>query len=158
MVTITTSSSGTLATILLLFSTISPTNALGINCRGSAFCSYFPFGPRVSGNEAKVLSDWIQGIEAEGYKPPAEGVSANRIYKTGEQIVCYQRSQICAFLQNTGDKGASGADVKRLAPLIGDHGCKVCGSVPTGYPGSNDVKDGELTFNYVSKICGNGIC
>jgi len=35
---------------------------------------------------------------------------------------------------------------------------EVCGSVPTGFPGNNDVKNGQLTFNYVRQACGNGIC
>ena len=34
----------------------------------------------------------------------------------------------------------------------------VYGSVPTGFPGNNDVKNGQLTFNYVRQACGNGIC
>ncbi|TPX13589.1 uncharacterized protein E0L32_006060 [Thyridium curvatum] len=152
---VTTFSSRALAIIMLVLSVASAVQGLGINCRGSGMCTPFINGG-ATGNEAKVLSDWIQGIEAEGYKPPQ--IQANRIYKTGEQIACYERSHICAFLQNTGDKGGSGADVRRLAPLIPKHGCKICGSVPTHYPDSNNVKDGQLTFNYVTKICGNGIC
>ncbi|RSL39672.1 hypothetical protein CEP54_016280 [Fusarium duplospermum] len=42
---------------------------------------------------------------------------------------------------------------KELAHYIAEHGCLACGSVPTGFPGSNDVTQGELTFNYVSNPC-----
>jgi Kp4 protein len=37
-----------------------------------------------------------------------------------------------------------------------DHGCRGCGSVPTN-PG-NDVKNGELTVNYVENPCSSSIC
>jgi len=43
------------------------------------------------------------------------------MYKNGEQIACYQRSNICAFMQNTGE--TSLADIRRLAPEIPNHGC-----------------------------------
>ncbi|KAM7219255.1 Killer toxin [Rhypophila decipiens] len=142
------------ALLVLLAATAAPTNALGINCRGSGLCDFF-LNPSISGNEAKVLSDWIQGITAEGYTPPA--VNLNRLYKNGEQIACYQRSNICAFMQNAPSDTSLG-DIRRLAPEIPGHKCKVCGSVPIGFPGSNDVKNGQLTFNYVRQACGNGIC
>ncbi|KAK4209246.1 killer toxin [Rhypophila decipiens] len=142
------------AAVFLLLTATAQTNALGINCRGSGLCDFF-LNTAISGNEAKVLSDWIQGISAEGYTPPV--MAQNRMYKNGEQIACYIRSSICAFVQNApGD--TSLADIRRLAPEIPGHKCKVCGSVPTGYPGNNDVKHGQLTFNYVKHSCGNGIC
>lgn len=139
--------------LLLLAASSSPVQSLGVNCRGSGLCTPVINGP-VTGNEAKVLTDWIQGIEAEGYQPVV--IDSNRIYKNGEQIACYQRSSICAFLQKTAN-GVSGANVRKLAKYIPDHGCKVCGSVQTDFPNSNDVNNGELTFNYVTKPCGNGI-
>ncbi|KAM7211790.1 Killer toxin [Rhypophila decipiens] len=140
-----------LTALFLLLTATAQTNALGINCRGSALCSSFLNIP-ISGNEAKVLSDWIQGISAAGYTPPV--MAQNRMYKNGEQIACYIRSNICAFMQNApGD--TSLADIRRLAPRIPGHKCKVCGSVPIR---DNDVKHGQLTFNYVKRSCGNGIC
>lgn len=132
------------------------TLALGINCRGSGFCTGFPINPQVSGQEAKVLADWIQGLEADGLQPVV--IADDRIYKNGEHIACYQRSLICAFLQKTKGDGVSGADVKKQARFIPDHGCKVCGSVPTDYPATNNVNDGELTFNYVTQPSCNGVC
>jgi hypothetical protein len=58
---------------------------------------------------------------------------------------------VCAFYQNTG-----GWQAKRAKDIVGHlvaHNCKVCGSVPTDYPNSNDVKNGQLTFNYVASPC-----
>jgi hypothetical protein len=152
MIATTFSSSG--LALLLLTALSSPVNALGINCRGSGLCSFVINGA-ITGHEAKVLADWIQGIEAEGYTPVT--INSDRIYKNGEQIACYIRSSICAFLQDT-PNGATGAEVRKLARFIPDHGCTVCGSVPTDFPNTNDVKKGQLTFNYVRSSCGNGIC
>ncbi|KAI1848968.1 hypothetical protein JX265_001299 [Neoarthrinium moseri] len=140
--------------LLLLTALPSPAQALGINCRGSAICSQF-FNGAATGHEAKVLADWIQGIEAEGYQPVA--INSDRIYKNGEQIACYGRSSICAFLQKT-PNGLSGGDIRKIAKYIPEHGCTICGSVPIDFPKTNDVNKGELTFNYVTKNCGNGIC
>ncbi|KAI1085446.1 killer toxin [Whalleya microplaca] len=144
----TTSFAAALVSTLLL-----GTQALGINCRGSALCSSFLNGA-VTGNEVETLAQWIQGVEKDGVK--TQGVDVNRFYKNGEQIACYERSHICVFLQNT--NGAQGSKIKELAKYVDDHGCKTCGSVPTDYPNSNNVKNGELTFNYVTKSCGNGLC
>ncbi len=36
-----------------------------------------------------------------------------------------------------------------MAAGIVQHGCNKCGSCPVGYPGSNDSKLGELTFDHV---------
>ncbi|WAO91616.1 Kp4 domain-containing protein [Fusarium falciforme] len=68
------------------------------------------------------------------------GVDPNHWYNNGQQIAC-----------NTG--GWQGQKAKELAYYITEHGCLACGSVPTGFPGSNDVAQGELTFNYVSNPC-----
>lgn len=35
--------------------------------------------------------------------------------------------------------------------LLG-YGCKACGSVPLGYPETNDVHMGELTSNFVDYV------
>jgi len=74
----------------------------------------------------------------------------NRWFRDGEEIACYSggfiATGICAFLQNT--KGSWGYQIKAKAHYITDHGCRVCGSVPMLYPQQNNVKKGELTFNY----------
>ena len=44
--------------------------------------------------------------------------------------------------------------------LLG-HGCDACGSVPLGYPETNDVSMGELTSNFVDMVdwdeCSSGV-
>ncbi|KAI8663272.1 hypothetical protein FSOLCH5_008426 [Fusarium solani] len=124
--------------ILLPLATVAVgVDALGINCRGSANCMLY--GANVSKDMVNLLN----------------GVDPNRWYNNGQQIACVTRQNdagaICAFFQNTG--GWQGQKAKELAHYITEHGCLACGSVPTGFPGSNDVAQGELTFNYVSNPC-----
>ncbi|KAI9780168.1 MAG: hypothetical protein M1839_007005 [Geoglossum umbratile] len=128
--------------VMLAFLAVVPrVRGLGINCGGSAYCT---LNGSANGYEAQTLSLFINGVDD------------NRYYKGGEHIACTP-ANICAFLQKT--DGARGADIKRLAHYIPDHGCTICGSVPTHYPDDNDVEKGELTFNYVSgPKCGNGLC
>jgi hypothetical protein len=124
-----------------------PTPDLGINCKGSGFCS--------GGGSANTLKNLICGIDSGAF------------FNNGQLIAC--DNKICAFLQ-----GTNGGNAGTLCTLAGDivnHGCKTCGSVPTGYPGSNgkspddhghrphandaciDVSQGQLTFNYVASGC-----
>ncbi|KAJ6520436.1 killer toxin [Mycena sanguinolenta] len=112
----------------------SVSGALGINCEGSIKCNGQPH------DTAEVLVKYINGIDP------------GRYYTDGQHIAC--RDNICAFLQ--GVLGPMvGQDIKNLAPAIVDHGCTVCGSVPTGP--DNDDKYGQLTFNYVNDAaCGEG--
>jgi hypothetical protein len=89
-----------------------PMPDLGINCRGSSSCSF---------GSASTLQNLICGINSGNF------------YNNGQQIAC--DNFLCAFLQNS-----NGANAGTLCTLAGDivaHGCKICGSVPTGYPGSN---------------------
>ncbi|KAF7337760.1 Killer toxin, Kp4 [Mycena sanguinolenta] len=107
---------------------------LGINCEGSMKCN------GQSHDTAKLLVAYIDGIDSERY------------YGNGEHIAC--RGNICAFLQGVPGP-MRGEDIKNLAPAIVNHGCTVCGSVPTG-PDNND-RYGQLTFNYVNDAaCGEG--
>lgn len=64
------------------------------------------------------------------------------------------QGNFCAFYQN----GASGTAQDAYDQLQGllDHGCTVCGSIPTN--DGNNVDDGELTVNYVSDPCCEGQC
>ncbi|KAI1085445.1 killer toxin [Whalleya microplaca] len=115
-------------------------HALGINCRGSFYCTF---------GKADAFS-------ADNLRWFINSVDDAKSFANGDHIACVEGG-ICAFLQNT--NGLKGAELKKLAPYIVEHGCTVCGSVPTDYPKSNDVKKGELTFNYVSKPkCDNGLC
>lgn len=65
------------------------------------------------------------------------------------------KRHICAFMQY-GD-GATGREIYRLAhDLVEQGGCRVCGSVRTGYPAD---EGGILTYNVVSKgACEDGLC
>lgn len=131
---------------------VSVSNGLGINCRGSAMCS--------------TGDVWT----ADNLKNSINGLPDDKYFKEGDHIACDPAGLanpipgapkigggICAFVQKT--DGLNGKDLKRLAQAIVDHGCKMCGSVPKDYPDSNDVNDGELTFNYVVKPkCAEGLC
>ncbi|KAK4237190.1 killer toxin [Achaetomium macrosporum] len=103
---------------------------LGINCRGSFRCGF------AAGSTAQDLANFI-----------VDRIDVNRWYNNGEHVAC-NGDGICTFLQNTG--GWQGARIRELAPFIPGHGCDVCGSVPTDYPWTNNVENGQLTFNYVS--------
>ena len=109
------------------------TFALGINCKGSSLC-----------NRA--------GGDLVGVKAIVDGIHPrDRHYKTGQHIAC--ASNLCAFFQ----KSASGT-AKRASGLLKqlyDHGCEVCGSVPTS---GNNVNGGELTVNYVAHPGCEGAC
>ncbi|KAI1848967.1 hypothetical protein JX266_005395 [Neoarthrinium moseri] len=131
---------------------ISVSNGLGINCRGSSMCS-----------TGDVLT-------AQNLRNSINGLPDDKYFKSGEHIACDPAGlanpipwapriggSICAFVQNK--DGLNGKELKRLAQFIVDHGCKMCGSVPTDFPDKNDVKNGELTFNYVAKPkCREGLC
>ncbi|KAK3331574.1 Kp4-domain-containing protein [Cercophora scortea] len=125
--------------------------ALGINCRGSALCS----DARSGSNAASRLQGYINNIQG------------NRVYHNGEHIACVARGSLispnggfCAFLQYT-NRDVNGAAIKNLIAAIVGHNCKVCGSVPIDFPGSNDPKNGILTVNYVANTdnpCPDGLC
>ncbi|KAJ7508496.1 Kp4-domain-containing protein [Mycena galericulata] len=110
--------------------------SFGINCQGSLKCDGQPH------DTASCLVSYIEGIDSE------------RLYANGEQIAC--RNNICAFLQNE-KEALNGAAIRDVSSSIVQHGCTVCGSVPTS--AGNNVADGELTFNYVNNpACGDRLC
>jgi hypothetical protein len=111
-------------------------SSFGINCEGSSKCRGQP------DDTASLLVAYINGIDA------------GRVYNNGQHIAC--RTNICAFLQGE-QESMSGEAVRSAAHAIVDHGCTVCGSVPTS--AGNNVAYGELTFNFVSSpSCGDGLC
>lgn len=91
------------------------------------------------------------------------GIQLDRRYANGEHIACQSfrstgTGYICAFLQRMPD-GAVGSQIRDLAPhLTKDRHCRVCGSVPWDYPLNNDVNNGMLTYNAVSRACSDGLC
>ncbi|KAI4284516.1 MAG: hypothetical protein L6R38_001339 [Xanthoria sp. 2 TBL-2021] len=138
-----------LALTTLLAVLAATASSLGINCQGSSECY------RGKGTAASRLNSYIQAGPD------------NRWFNNKQQIACVDastdinhQSAICAYLQNTG--GAPLKNIKGLAPRILEHGCKNCGSVPYFYPADNNVDNGELTFNFVTKGCNaqydSGLC
>jgi hypothetical protein len=140
---------------ILAAAIISQVSALGINCKGSGWCT------SATSDVAHCLNELIQTIDS------------NRWYNNEQHIACCQSDGkfglpdaegsvgFCAYLQKSG--GAPGSSIKKLGPYIPNHGCKVCGSVPLFYPqGNNNVDDGELTFNMVTMgkgtKCTEGVC
>lgn len=110
-------------------------SAFGINCEGSGYCSPL-FNPGANNHPLLEMVDVIDF-----------GIDDNRWYAAGEHIACDQSSGVCAFVQKTG--GASGSDIARAVRYLADHGCTTCGSVPLDFPNTNDVNNGEVTFNFV---------
>ncbi|KAJ2978430.1 hypothetical protein NQ176_g3820 [Zarea fungicola] len=127
--------------VALLVSTVQLGSALGINCRGSGNCL------GIAGN----IDDLIKY---------ADKLKDYQIFTKDKHIVC-QKSQLgnglCAFPQDT--FAVTGAQVKKLLRSLKDHHCKKCGSVPVGYPGSNDPTNGILKVNAVGPgLSCNGVC
>ena len=110
---------------------------LGLNCQGSFWCAK---------KYRSVFHLWNDNI------PPS------RLYVNGEHIAC--DGNICAFLQYTQDnQHFSGGIIHKLVEFLYAHGCITCGSIPTGYPYSNDpAQDGILTINYVQTPNCSGPC
>lgn len=87
------------------------------------------------------------------------GIDDNRWYNDGEQIACewadFYSGSVCVFWQKS--NGNSGRETKTYINALADHGCGLCGSIPYGYPGTNDVNNGVLTVNWATHDClGNG--
>ncbi|KAK5991826.1 hypothetical protein PT974_05212 [Cladobotryum mycophilum] len=100
--------------------------SLGINCRGSSTCGVGGIGHTPAGHLDDVINAVGGGLMGSG--------------ATG--------SIICAFYQNIGGRLFNKQQSMDYLNQIKDHGCRVCGSVPTD-PGNN-VANGQLTVNYVS--------
>lgn len=110
-------------------------SALGINCEGSGYCGS-GWNPGANNHPLQELADIID-----------YGIDDNRWYGQGEHVACDQSSGVCAFVQKA--SGASGGTLAIVARDLANHGCTVCGSVPLDFPRTNDVNNGELTFNFV---------
>ncbi|XP_044717521.1 kp4 domain-containing protein [Hirsutella rhossiliensis] len=118
--------------LIMLF--VSSAAALGINCRGSGFCS-------VNDGSMKTIKDQVGVLIADGGRD-------KRFNGGGPQ------GSTCVFYQD-GASGTAKDAYDQLQKLL-DHGCNQCGSVPT-QPG-NDVSKGQLTVNFVKNSCCQGDC
>jgi len=150
--------------ILLLFPLLLPTAfALGINCRGSAFCQYGP-----SSLNPDIISIFValaNGTTDICESPPFSCGPINDTddYAPGAHILCLPQGEsflggVCAFTQgNVSKAGTNGTLIKQKLSELRAHGCTLCGSVPLS--GDNDPDtEGILTVNYIaSKVC-TGVC
>lgn len=155
---------------------LQPALTLGINCRGSGVC---PLAGFENDGDVSVL----QGLRDAMYSVPNSTVSGSTIYADGDHVICVSSSikisisvgvsakgvsgkiglngklgigGVCAFAQDTNGAGITLDRARQLMDGLLDHGCSVCGSNPT-QPGNN-VKNGELTVNYVKNPSCTGNC
>ncbi|KAI4267414.1 MAG: hypothetical protein LQ337_008362 [Flavoplaca oasis] len=142
--------------------------SLGINCRGSFFCSYGPWSHDRPSLDDDIIS--IFALAADRTSICTLDISCGPIedaviYLPGEHIIYwpYGRSflgSICAFTQgNVSSTGTNGTAIKeKLAPLEA-HGCTLCGSVPLANNSNDPDEAGILTVNYIKKPDGcAGVC
>ncbi|KAI4252169.1 MAG: hypothetical protein LQ352_004430 [Teloschistes flavicans] len=137
-------------------------NALGINCRGSGACDLFKSNAKFSENISNHLANTLNGLDDNTIYFPGSQLACVKGYYWFPSTQAWKNGGICAFLQN-GDSSnwsisRNGWDVKYLAGQIVGHDCKTCGSVPVGWPQTNDVSQGQLTFNFVADPACDGLC
>ena len=134
-----------------------PWSDLGINCRGSPWCTQgYHFWEQVPNNLASlkhILKEF-------------PGVS-RRVWSVNTHIACefaFDRHSVwplpgywCLFAQGNVPWGVvDGPLVERKVQQLLDHGCRRCGSVPLR--DDNNPADGILTMNYVVASDCIGVC
>ncbi|KAG5777813.1 hypothetical protein H9Q73_008521 [Fusarium xylarioides] len=109
---------------------------LGINCRGSSSCGVGGIGHTPNG-DLKDVRDAV-----------AAGEESN--FGNGEHIACipFAFGNLCAFYQGIGSRTFTKEQSVTFLDQLRQHRCSKCGSIPVD-PG-NDVKNGQLTVNYVA--------
>ena len=110
--------------------------ALGINCRGSSTCTVGGIGHLPAGTLQEVRDAVAAGPEG--------------VWSNGQHLACvpHVTGRLCAFYQNIGGRTFNKEQSVTYLDQLQDHGCRVCGSIPTD-PGNN-VGNGQLTVNFVS--------
>ncbi len=110
--------------------------ALGINCRGSSTCNVGGIGHSPAGTLQQVRDAVAAGPEG--------------VWSNGQHVACvpHVTGRLCAFYQNIGSRTFNKGQSVSYLDQLKDHGCRVCGSVPTD--AGNNGGNGELTVNYVS--------
>lgn len=141
----------------------SPSDSLGVNCRGSILCPTYveAFPPNYIGTFISITSGNAT------HCPPSFScgpLNDTEFYLPNDHIVCLPLGRsflggICAFTQgnNAPATGIIGALIKRKLQELSDHGCRVCGSVPLSEdndPGSLGI----LTVNYIGGVVCRGLC
>jgi hypothetical protein len=110
-------------------SVVPPTPDLGINCRGSLYCSYGEVSASAD------LTSWILGISDDAWYNNGQQIGASFYIEASVfhdilivfSVIACTGANICAFLQAT--NGANGKWIKTIAPYIRAHQCNTCGSV-----------------------------
>ncbi|KAK1760317.1 hypothetical protein QBC47DRAFT_427446 [Echria macrotheca] len=148
-----------ITTLLLAAATApSPTLAKGINsagmhCDGSILCG--PIGQ---------MTKPCRPAPLQQLKNELERVDTTRFYRDHERIVCLGGTglrDLCLYLKHT--NGSTAERFNYLVQELLDFGCRVCGGVPTDWPETNSVVEGELKANMVLNGCrkggrGPGLC
>ncbi|KAL8752517.1 MAG: hypothetical protein Q9184_005706 [Pyrenodesmia sp. 2 TL-2023] len=148
-----------LSLFLALFSCLGlllhPATALGINCRGSAFCQHGP-----SSLNPDIISIFLAlatGIPDACPSTFSCGpINNTDMYAPGAHILCFPQGLsflggICAFTQgNVAGAGTNGLVIKKKLRELKVHGCTLCGSVPLSAVGNDPDEEGILTVNYVN--------
>ena len=141
----------------------SPSDSLGVNCRGSFLCPAYieAFPPNYIGTFISITN----GNAA--HCPPGFScgpLNNTEFYLPNDHIVCLPLGRsflggICAFAQgnNAPATGIIGALIKRKLQELSDHGCRVCGSVPLSEDNDPDSL-GILTVNYIGGMVCRGLC
>ncbi|ORY01486.1 killer toxin, partial [Basidiobolus meristosporus CBS 931.73] len=106
---------------------------IGINCRGSSQCG-------ATGNSLNQLVNTVCNLPKKDSYGPGVRIASN----------CHILGGISTFTQNTG-RSITASQACSLLHKLQNHGCNVCGSVPLGFPGDNNVAHGQLTVNYVAQ-------
>lgn len=114
-------------------------HGLGINCRGSSSCG------GSSGTLSSLTAEICNQNPLSDTKPPGAPFA---------QAKCGTYTEAKAvFIQSTSQSLSYGQVCDYLRKLK-SHGCKGCGSIPIN-PGNN-VKNGQVTVNYVSQCTCTG--
>ena len=140
-----------LLSMLVVTATINPSIGEGINCHGSSDCHDSSWAP--ARNVSTKITIYINST------------ADTRTYNAYQRIACSTwfdpdgpSGTVCAFVQNIQGM-VNGSLVKKVANDIPKHGCLICGNVPLRYPASNDVSQGQLTYNIVDHpVCKEGVC
>lgn len=166
----------TLITLFYL-TTLLPTIvlSLGINCRGSGMCPLASWENKARERITQVLRDAVWDSPKPNSTTYANGdhvicvsqfqtISISKGQTSGADVAGATDEQsttlglsgviggggICLFPQHLSAGTLSLGEIRQLTDAILEHGCGTCGSVPVHFvdEGSNDPKDGILTFNY----------
>ena len=128
---------------------------LGINCRGSFYCTWWM-------EDRNIIQLFYNAVVSGSQGDMVGGpISDERMYYAGgdpRDVACIKDIKICLFLQgNVPPTGVNGSTIKKRLGDLRDHGCRKCGSVPLS--GDNDPgKMGILVSNYVTQGACDGVC